>query len=89
MDLKRFYEEMHEMKLQGYSLSESEELIPYERDIYYMLQRNYLEMLKEMRKKLTTYGRKPLQKVGGIIMKKTISSIASSLMTSNVVTSTM
>lgn len=50
MDLKRFYEEMHEMKLQGYSLSESEELIPYERDIYYMLQRNYLEMLKEMRK---------------------------------------
>jgi hypothetical protein len=48
--LKRFYEEQHEMKLQGYSLSESEELVPYERDIFYLMQKNYLDMLKELRK---------------------------------------
>ena len=41
---------MHEMKLQGYSLSESEELVPFERDIFYLMQKNYLEMLKELRK---------------------------------------
>jgi hypothetical protein len=38
------------MKLQGYSLSESEELVPYERDIFYLMQKNYLDMLKELRK---------------------------------------
>lgn len=37
--------------LQGYKLSDLEEMLPYEKDIYYILQNNYVKELEARKNK--------------------------------------